>query len=69
VLAAGALLGLAPVVVLLGAAGYERVRSFTASELLTPAQLKGAHHRVAVPTEGYLHVFSVSTDWGESSST
>jgi hypothetical protein len=51
----------------LGAAGYERVRDFTAQELLTTAEIKGPHHQVAkaVPTDGYLHVFNVTTDWGE----
>ncbi len=64
VVTASALLGLG--LLLLGAAAFERARSFTAGELLTPAQVKGPHHQVAsaVPTEGYLHVFQVSTDWG-----
>jgi len=49
------------------AAGYESLRSFKAQELLSAAQLKGKHHQVAsaVPTEGYLHVFQITTDWGE----
>ena len=48
------------------AAAYEGPRTFKASELLTPAQIKGPHHRVAarVPTEGYLYVFSITTDYG-----
>ena len=52
---------------LLAAAAYEGVRGFTAAELLSAAQLKGAHHQVAsaVPTEGYFHVFKVTTPWGE----
>lgn len=39
-------------------AAYEGPRTFKASELLTPAQVKGPHHQVAatVPTEGYLQV-------------
>jgi hypothetical protein len=47
-------------------AAYEGARTFQASELLTPAQIKGPHHQVAakVPTEGYLHVFSIKTDYG-----
>jgi hypothetical protein len=47
-------------------AAYEAPRTFQASELLTPAQVKGPHHQVAaaVPTEGYLHVFSIKTDYG-----
>ena len=55
-----------PAALLLGAAAYETVRSFKAEELLQPAQLKGPHHQVAsaVPTEGYLHVFTLTTDWG-----
>ena len=50
----------------LGSAAFERVRDFTAQELLTPAQIKGPHHQVekAVPTDGYLHIFKVTTDWG-----
>jgi hypothetical protein len=48
------------------AAAYEGPRTFQASELLKPAQLKGPHHSVAatVKTEGYLHVFDITTDWG-----
>jgi hypothetical protein len=48
------------------AAAYEGPRTFTASELLKPAQVKGPHHSVAptVKTEGYLHVFDITTDWG-----
>jgi len=48
------------------AAAYEAPRTFQASELLKPAQLKGPHHSVApaVKTEGYLHVFDITTDWG-----
>ena len=48
------------------AAAYEGPRSFTASELLKPAQVKGPHFSVAptVKTEGYLHVFDITTDWG-----
>jgi hypothetical protein len=52
---------------LLGAAAYEAVRSFTAAELLSAAQVKGAHHQVAgaVPTEGYFHIFKITTSWGD----
>jgi hypothetical protein len=48
------------------AAAYEGPRTFQASELLKPAQLKGSHHSVAptVKTEGYLQVFDITTDWG-----
>jgi hypothetical protein len=48
------------------AAAYEGPRTFKASELLKPAQVKGPHHSVAptVKTEGYLHVFDITTDWG-----
>jgi hypothetical protein len=48
------------------AAAYEAPRSFKASELLKPAQAKGPHHSVAaaVKTEGYLHVFDITTDFG-----
>jgi hypothetical protein len=61
------LLALVPAALLLGAAAYEKVRSFTAAELLKPEQIKGPHHQVAsaVPTEGYLHVFTLTTKWGE----
>jgi hypothetical protein len=47
-------------------AAYEAPRTFQAADLLTPAQVKGPHHQVAaeVPTEGYLHVFSIKTDYG-----
>jgi hypothetical protein len=49
------------------AAGYEGSRTFQASEILKPAQLKGPHFAVdaAVPTEGYLHVFTLKTDFGD----
>ena len=48
------------------AAAYEAPRTFQASELLKPAQLKGPHFSVAptVKTEGYLHVFDITTDYG-----
>ena len=48
------------------AAAYEAPRSFKASELLKPAQVKGPHHSVAaaVKTEGYLQVFDITTDYG-----
>ena len=48
------------------AAAYEAPRTFTAAELLKPAQVKGPHYTVAaaVKTEGYLHVFEISSDYG-----
>src|SRR5512143_2619419 len=48
------------------AADYEGPRTFQASEVLAPAQIKGPHFEVApeVPTEGYLHVFHLRTDFG-----
>jgi hypothetical protein len=48
------------------ASKYEKPRTFKASELLPPTQLKGSHFEVAadVPTEGYLHVYSISSDYG-----
>jgi hypothetical protein len=48
------------------AAAYEAPRAFKAGELLKPAQLKGPHFSVAptVKTEGYLHVFDITTDYG-----
>jgi hypothetical protein len=49
------------------AAAFEGPPTFKAEELLAPAQLAGAHHRVAsaVPVDGYFEVFTVTTDWGE----
>jgi hypothetical protein len=48
------------------AAAYEAPRAFKASEILKPPEIKGPHFQVApdVPTEGYLHVFSIKTDYG-----
>ena len=48
------------------AAAYEGPRSFKASELLKPSQVKGPHYTVAptVKTEGYLHVFDITSDYG-----
>ncbi|HSD27184.1 MAG TPA: hypothetical protein VLL75_07765 [Vicinamibacteria bacterium] len=48
------------------AAAYEGPRTFKASEILKPEQLKGPHFSVApaVKTEGYLHLFDVTTDYG-----
>lgn len=45
---------------------YEGPRSFQAAELLEPSQIKGPHHQVAptVETEGYLHVFDITSDYG-----
>jgi hypothetical protein len=53
--------------ILATAADYEGPRTFQASEILTTAQLKGAQYSVAaaVPTEGYFHVFSLKTDFGD----
>jgi hypothetical protein len=50
----------------LAAAAYEGPRTFQASQLLKPAQVKGPHYTVApaVKTEGYLHVFDITTDYG-----
>jgi hypothetical protein len=48
------------------AAAYEGPRTFKASEILKPAQVKGPHFQVAdaVPTDGYFHVFTIKTDYG-----
>ena len=48
------------------AAAYEGPRTFKASEVLKPAQVKGPHFQVAkaVPTEGYFYLFSIKTDYG-----
>jgi len=48
------------------AAAYEGPRTFQASELLKPEQIKGPHFEVGplVNTEGYLHLFSITTDFG-----
>jgi hypothetical protein len=48
------------------AAAYEGPRTFQASEILKPGQIKGPHYSVApaVKTDGYLHVFDITTDWG-----
>jgi hypothetical protein len=47
-------------------AAYESAQMFRASDLLTPAQVKGPHHAVApeVKLDGYLHVFQVTSDYG-----
>src|SRR5512143_2750603 len=51
---------------LAGAAAYEGPRTFEASEILKPSQVKGPHFQVAptVKTEGYLHLFEITTDYG-----
>ncbi len=51
---------------LAAAAVYESPKAFRASDLLTPAQVKGPHHSVApdVKLDGYLHVYAVTTDYG-----
>jgi hypothetical protein len=48
------------------AAAYEGPRTFQASEILKPSQVKGPHFQVAaaVPTEAYFHLFSIATDYG-----
>jgi hypothetical protein len=48
------------------AAAYEGPRTFQASELLKPGQLKGPHHSVAptVKVDGYFGVFDIKTDYG-----
>jgi hypothetical protein len=48
------------------AAAYEEARSFKASEVLEPAQIKGPHYQVAadVPTSGFFHEFKLVTDFG-----
>jgi hypothetical protein len=48
------------------AAAYEPARTFKASEVLKPAQIKGPHFEVAdaVPTEGYFHLFTIKSDYG-----
>jgi hypothetical protein len=48
------------------AATYEGPRTFQASELLKPEQLAGPRFSVSptVRTEGYLHVFDITTDFG-----
>jgi hypothetical protein len=44
----------------------EPAPAFTAAQLLTPAQVKGAHHTVAsaVETDGYFHEFHIQSDYG-----
>jgi hypothetical protein len=41
--------------------------TFTAAQLLTPAQIKGPHHSIAntVRTEGYYHDFDIQSDFGD----
>jgi hypothetical protein len=48
------------------AAAYEGPRTFKASEVLKPELLEGPHFSVAptVKTEGYLHFFDITTDYG-----
>jgi hypothetical protein len=48
------------------AAAYESPRTFKASELLTPAQVKGPNHSVApeVKTDGYFFIFQLTSDYG-----
>ena len=48
------------------AADYEAPRTFQASEILKPEQVKGPHFVVQpeVKAEGYFHVFQLKTDFG-----
>ncbi len=48
------------------AAAYEAPRTFQASEVLKPSQVKGPHFSVApaVKTEGYFFLFDITTDYG-----
>ena len=50
------------------AAAFEGSRTFKAEDLLPPAQLAGANHKVAsaVPIDGYFEVFTVETRWGNA---
>jgi hypothetical protein len=57
---------LAAVPLLLGAAAFESAPSFTAAQLLPAAQVKGPNHSVTgVATEGYFHVFEITTPLGK----
>lgn len=51
---------------LAAAAAYEAPRTFQASEILAPAQVKGPHYSVTptVKTEDYLYLFGITTDYG-----
>jgi len=59
-------LAVALLAALVMAADYENPRTFQASALLTPTQLKGPHYSVAaeVKTEGFYHEFALNTDYG-----
>jgi hypothetical protein len=48
------------------AAAYEAPRTFPASEILKPSQVKGPHFTVAptVKIDGYFQLFDLTTDWG-----
>jgi hypothetical protein len=48
------------------AAAYEAPETFTASQVLKPAQVKGPHFSVkpAVTADGYFFVFDLTTDYG-----
>jgi hypothetical protein len=52
---------------LVAADSWEKPRTFEASEVLTPEQKKGEHHKVddKVPTEGFYYAFKLHTDFGE----
>jgi hypothetical protein len=65
-LRSAAALALALVAALVVAADYEGPRSFQAKEILKPSEIKGPHYAVAanVPTDGFFHDFSLTTDYG-----
>jgi hypothetical protein len=48
------------------AAAFEAPRTFQASEILKPPQVKGPHFTVAptVKVDGYLYLFDITTDYG-----
>jgi len=48
------------------AAGYEALPMLRAGDLLPPSLLRGPHHRVrdAVGSDGFLHLYSVDSDFG-----
>ena len=62
-LAVAAALASAPVA---HGAAFEAPRTFQASAILKPAQVKGPHFTVAptVKTEGYFYIFNITTDYG-----
>jgi hypothetical protein len=46
---------------------WEGPRTFKASELLQPGEIKGPHHSIGdqVPTPGFFHEFTLGSDFGE----